>query len=78
MNVYVIASSHRSRQKLHNLVGEGNHQEYYNLDIGYHLTEIPEKYLNDALEITGVRKGRFTDDWAQCWRTESVLGPSNG
>lgn len=70
---YVIATSHRSRESLHRLVGEGNYEEYFNLEVGYNLTEIPSVMLLSALDIKGIRKGKFSDKWLKCWKTEKSL-----
>lgn len=68
---YVIAGSHRSRDKLHRLVGAegGEHAELFRFDRGYHITVIPAALLERALLIRNVRKAPrdAPEGWRKCW-----------
>lgn len=58
--VYVKCASHRAREKLTSLLGY-KPQSYYNMAVSYHLYEIPEGVLTDALKIKGVSKGKMKE-----------------
>lgn len=71
MKSYVICTSHRSREKVYRLVGEQNTTEFYQFGKEYNLTEIPSQHFDEALQIKGVRKGKFDAKWLKCWKTEA-------